>query len=166
MQNNNKLGFYSQNYNDERLIDVIILDLEKKEHIYLEKTTQRKASREIENHVEFCVQIESFGLDNLNKLASENNFEEIARILKDNDEFSEWEEFYTDSQENSELVDFIAINSFCKSYHIFLNAKDDITEGYTELGMESSACYVSRDVFDIILKGVEAKGYEKVENED
>ena len=74
---------------------------------------------------------------------------------------TEWEMFYTESKGNDELVDQISIDEKNKRYMLEINAHDEVTDGYDEKGNEVVSWYVSRLVFDIIVKGIEERGFVK-----
>ena len=66
----------------------------------------------------------------------------------------EWERFYTDSKQHPELVDQVEIDAERKTYRLFIDADDHITDGIDEHGEPIYSCYVSRLVFESIVKGL------------
>lgn len=80
-----------------------------------------------------------------------------------------WERFYTDAKQQSKeslLVDQIAIDVNNKVYFVCEDADIMITDGYDEYDNEICSFYVSREIFDIILNGLKAKGYVETEMEE
>ena len=67
----------------------------------------------------------------------------------------EWERFYTESKKNPEKVDQIEIDAKHKCYRLYLNERDEIIDGTDEYGEEVFSCFVSRLVFDIIVRGIQ-----------
>ena len=75
---------------------------------------------------------------------------------------NEWEEFYTDSLNDENLVDYISINTRRKKYILYNDVDDIITESVNENDEYEVAMYVSRTIFDIILSGVKEKKYTRM----
>ena len=75
---------------------------------------------------------------------------------------NEWERFYTDSKTGDEwLVDQIEIDVKNKRYILSIDANELITDGYDEEGEPISSYYVSRFMFDLLVSGVIAKGFQE-----
>jgi len=73
---------------------------------------------------------------------------------------TEFEMFYTDG-ENEDVVNEICINVRNKCYILYENEDLICTDGYDEEDNPICAIYVSRFVFDILLKGVKDAGFVK-----
>ena len=69
---------------------------------------------------------------------------------------------YTIDDECS-LVDQVEIDVENKCYALYLNADYEITDGYDKYDTPINSWYVSRTIFDIIVKGVVDKGFTKKE---
>lgn len=77
---------------------------------------------------------------------------------------TEWEMFYTcaaGAPEDGYLVDQVSIDEVNKRYILDINAIDLITDGVDEKGNEINSLYVSRLVFDIIIAGLEQRGFKR-----
>ena len=73
-----------------------------------------------------------------------------------------WERFYTETKnQNKEetFVDQISIDVINKVYLLHEQVDDAEIGGEDEQGNDIYPFYVSREVFDIILEGLKAKGY-------
>lgn len=80
---------------------------------------------------------------------------------------SDWEDFYTTSLNDEDLVDYISINTKQKKYILYIDADDLITDSVDIDGNYDENMFVSRVVFDFIVKGVEDNKYTRlVEFED
>ena len=78
---------------------------------------------------------------------------------------TDWEMFYTHAAgapKDSDLVDQVSIDETNKRYILDINAMDLITEGIDQKGNEINSFYVSRLVFDIIIEGLEQRGFKRV----
>jgi len=78
----------------------------------------------------------------------------------------EWEDFYTDSMNNEDLIDYIAINSKQKKYILYKDHDDLITESVDQDGNYDESMYVSRTVFEFILSGVKEKNFTQLVQRD
>ncbi len=77
--------------------------------------------------------------------------------------FTKWEMFYTDSKKNEDLVDQISIDVKNKRYILDVNLEYWMTEGYDEQENDVVGIgYVSRFVFDIILKAIKDMGFKQI----
>lgn len=77
----------------------------------------------------------------------------------------EWERFYTtvaDATVENNLVDQVSVDEVNHCYVLEIGVGSYVTDGYAEDGEERYSHYVSRSVFDIIVKGLDRRGYEKV----
>ena len=73
-----------------------------------------------------------------------------------------WESFYTDAKKQNEdesLIDQLSIDVINKVYLVDEQVGLEETDGEDEEGNEIISYYISREVFDIILEGLKAKGY-------
>lgn len=75
---------------------------------------------------------------------------------------SDWEDFYTMSSNDEDLVDYVSINTKKKKYILYLDADDLITDSVDEDGNYDENMDVSREIFDIIIAGVKDKGYTRL----
>ena len=75
---------------------------------------------------------------------------------------SDWEDFYTISLNDEDLVDYISVNTKLKKYIIYIDANDLITDSMDEDGNYDENMFVSRTVFDFIVKGVEDNNYTRL----
>ncbi len=76
-----------------------------------------------------------------------------------------WERFYTDAKtQNKEesFVDQISIDVINKVYVLYEQVDYEAIDGEDEKGNEIYSFYISREVFNIILKGLKSKGYKQV----
>ncbi len=73
-----------------------------------------------------------------------------------------WEDFYTDSRNDEDLVDYININTKKKQYILYNDVDDLVTDGYDMDDNYDSAMEVSREIFDIIVAGVKEKRYTRL----
>lgn len=72
----------------------------------------------------------------------------------------EWEEFYTESKaEDRWLVDIIAIDETKQEFILYIDTPYLAVEGYDENFQPIHVTYVSRFVFDMIVKGIQEKGF-------
>ena len=72
-----------------------------------------------------------------------------------------WERFYTDSLEYSEeemIVDQIEIDIKNNRFVLVKDADFAITDGEDENGDEQYSNYVSREMFDLLVEALKAKG--------
>ncbi len=79
----------------------------------------------------------------------------------------DWELIHTDSlkkRKNEDLVDQINIDKKNKRFFLQLNGGYYITDGYDCTGEIIYSSSVSREVFDIIVEGVKAKGYREIKD--
>ena len=72
---------------------------------------------------------------------------------------TEWEMFYTDSKNYEDLVHQISIDIENKRYVLDINAEIWVTDGEDENGNEIYSNYVSRFIFDLILKSLKELGF-------
>ena len=81
---------------------------------------------------------------------------------------TKWEMFYTESktQNKEDLVDQISIDAVNKVFVLYESVSDMVTDGYDDYGNEINSIYVSREIFDIILKGLNLNGYKQVKIEE
>lgn len=80
---------------------------------------------------------------------------------------NDWEDFYTTSLNDEDLVDYISVNTKQKKYMLYIDANDLITDSVDIDGNYTENMLVSREVFDFIVKGVEDNNYTRlVEYED
>ena len=80
---------------------------------------------------------------------------------------SDWEDFYTISLNDEDLVDYISVNTKLKKYIIYIDANDLITDSMDEDGNYDENMFVSRTIFDFIVKGVEDNNYTRlIESEE
>ena len=76
-----------------------------------------------------------------------------------------WERFYTDAKtQNKEesFVDQISIDAINKVYVLYEQVDYEAIDGWDEKGNEIYSFYISREVFNIILKCLKSKGYKQV----
>lgn len=78
----------------------------------------------------------------------------------------DWEMFYTDSKNNEDLVDQVSIDKGNKRYVLDIDADILVTDGYDEEMNDMDSTYVSRFIFDIIVKGLEENNFRKLKWED
>ena len=71
------------------------------------------------------------------------------------------ERFYTNSKGQKDLVDQIEIYKTKKEYVLLLKQPDYITDGQDEFGEDIASIYVSRFIFDVIVKGVKENNFFK-----
>lgn len=69
------------------------------------------------------------------------------------------ERFYTDSCVDEGLIDQIEIDAQHKKYQLYLASDMNIADGWDESGEEIYSFYISREVFDIILSGLQDKNF-------
>ena len=70
---------------------------------------------------------------------------------------TEWERFYTenvDDPDNYDIVDYLCLNPKTKEYSLEIGANSLVTDGEDEDGNEIYSTYVSRFIFDLLVKGV------------
>ena len=67
---------------------------------------------------------------------------------------NEWEQLYTESKIDEDLVDLISINADEKEYLIELNAPSMVTDGEDDEGNQIYSSYISRFTFDLIVKAL------------
>lgn len=79
---------------------------------------------------------------------------------------TKWEMFYTDSKNNEDLVDQISIDADNKRYVLDIDAEDWVTDGEDENGNEIYSNYVSRYMFDLILKAIKENGFVELKAEE
>lgn len=80
---------------------------------------------------------------------------------------NDWEDFYTTSLNDEDLVDYISVNTKQKKYMLYIDANDLITDSVDIDGNYTENMLVSREVFDFIVKGIEDNNYTRlVEYED
>ncbi len=81
-----------------------------------------------------------------------------------------WEEFYTVSQVDEDLVDKLSVNTKKKRYTLYENIDSINTDWVDENDNYYNSTYVSREIFDIMLAGIKEKKYvrliEEVEEDD
>ena len=72
-----------------------------------------------------------------------------------------WERFYTDAKgyaEEAMMVDQIEIDIKNNRFVLLENADFAITDGEDENGEEQYSSYVSREMFDLLVEALKAKG--------
>ena len=80
---------------------------------------------------------------------------------------SDWEDFYTISLNDEDLVDYVSINNKQKKYMLYIDADYLITDSVDEDGNYDTNMFVSREVFDFIIKGLKENKYTRlVESEE
>ncbi len=81
-----------------------------------------------------------------------------------------WEEFYTVSKVDEDLVDKLSVNTKKKRYTLYENIDSINTDWVDENDNYYNSTYVSREIFDIMLAGIKEKKYirliEEVEEDD
>lgn len=81
--------------------------------------------------------------------------------------YKEWELFYTTSEKDEDyLVHQIYIDVVNKRYIVEMDAPCEVTDGFDEFGNEIYSDYVSRGVFDMLVKSVKENGYKECEYGD
>ena len=71
---------------------------------------------------------------------------------------TEWEMFYTRS-DKEDFVDLISIDVANKRYILDIDVSDLATDGLDDRGQEICSTYVSKVVFDMIVKGVRENNF-------
>ena len=80
---------------------------------------------------------------------------------------SDWEDFYTISLNDEDLVDYVSINTKQKKYMLYIDVDDLITDSVDEDGNYDTNMFVSREVFNFIIKGLKENNYTRlVEREE
>ncbi len=79
---------------------------------------------------------------------------------------NDWEDFYTDSKNDENLVDYINVNTKTKQYLLYVDVDCDITDSVDENDNYHFSMNVSREIFDIIFAGLLEKGYKRLIEED
>ena len=64
---------------------------------------------------------------------------------------TDWEDFYTTSLKEDDLVDYISINTKRKKYILYNDVTDLITDSVDENDNYNECTNVSREIFEIIL---------------
>lgn len=81
-----------------------------------------------------------------------------------------WEEFYTNSKVDEDLVDKLSVNTKKKRYTLYENIDSINTDWVDEDDNYYDSTYVSREIFDIMLAGIKEKKYvrliEEVEDDE
>ncbi len=75
---------------------------------------------------------------------------------------NDWEDFYTTSLNDENLVDYISINTKQKKYMLYIDASDLITDSIDCDDNYNENMLVSRTVFNFIVKGVQENNYTKL----
>ena len=70
-----------------------------------------------------------------------------------------WENFYTDSDKGEDFVNHISIDVANKRFILDEGVSYLITDGFDENSKEVYSTYVSKAIFDMILKGVKENNY-------
>lgn len=73
-----------------------------------------------------------------------------------------WEMFYTHVKRNEDLIDLLYIDRTAKWYIFGENLSWLASDGVDDEREEYSATYISRLVFDIIVKGLQENGYKQL----
>ena len=80
---------------------------------------------------------------------------------------TDWEDFYTISLNDEDLVDYVSINTKQKKYMLYIDVDDLITDSVDEDGNYDTNMFVSREVFNFIIKGLKENNYTRlVEREE
>lgn len=80
---------------------------------------------------------------------------------------SDWEDFYATSLNDEDLVDYVSINTKQKKYMLYIDADYLITDSVDEDGNYDTNMFVSREVFNFIIKGLKENNYTRlVEREE
>lgn len=80
---------------------------------------------------------------------------------------SDWEDFYATSLNDEDLVDYVSINTKQKKYMLYIDADYLITDSVDEDGNYDTNMFVSREVFNFIIKGLKENNYTRlVESEE
>lgn len=75
---------------------------------------------------------------------------------------TEWELFYTTSEKDEDyLVNQICIDAVNKRYILETDVSCYVTDGFDECGNEIFSTYVSKEVFDILVKSVKENGFKE-----
>ncbi|MBQ8146162.1 MAG: hypothetical protein IJ039_05210 [Clostridia bacterium] len=96
-------------------------------------------------------------------LGSYKKYEEFDLSAYDPDNY---ERFYRESHYSEDDVDIIVINAVKKEYTLGINTDEMNVDGYDLIGNPIFSTYVSDAVFDVIVMGVNAKGFKMVEKFD
>ena len=80
---------------------------------------------------------------------------------------SDWEDFYATSLNDEDLVDYVSINTKQKKYMLYIDVDDLIIDSVDEDGNYDINMFVSREVFNFIIKGLKENNYTRlVESEE
>ena len=81
----------------------------------------------------------------------------------------EWERFYTDAKgyaEEDMMVDQVEIDIKNNRFILVENADFAITDGQDDNGDEMYSCYVSREMFDLLVDALKAKGLKQTTSQE
>ena len=159
-----RFSFFTKSVSNKRKIDILIVDFSKEESKLLECTTKKDGEKHFEKD-DVCYYVERFGFDTAVKLANSGSYDKLREAIFESDAVLEWEEYFTDVNEESGTVDFLAINHCGKAYWLERDADVKDVGGYTELGFDVSPTYLVRASFEALIEGVKSLDYKREEKD-
>ena len=157
--------FHTRTQKSFKKLNILRLDLENDTYMLFKDIKECDACSYIgEDEIDTYLEYTYF--EAIKELAKNSSFDEIKRIIEENDNFFKKECLYTrisnnEDEEGFYLVDTLEFDHILKTYKYGKEQPDWVTDGYTELGEEIYYTYVSKQLFEIILLGLKQKGYKK-----